>query len=1014
MEPDTEDINRSGSLDSRNDYFEYKIELDKYSEYQVETYENEAGWKYYRIPLGEFTTQVGSPDFARIEYARVWAENIPANSGISIFRIDMIGNDWKPLGIAENDTASFGLTLTKNDEILSVSVVNTEDDYPKYKSPPGVEGLQDRITKVMAKEQSLSMKVENLPPGQTAFSQKTFYDEFNLIHYQYLKLFIHGDENLFEDDSDAEFIMRIGKDDNNYYEFREPVYQGWDSRNEVIIPLSELSNTKLSEEIDDFGYRTKTLEGGKIFRVVGFPTLRQVNRITFGLKNKSTYKYLNTELWLDEVRLSDVEQVKGIAYRASGSIQLADLANINGNIQKTEADFHSINDRFGTAMNTSSRSLTASFDINRLYSAKKIFDIPVTIGYNNTRSVPKYLTGSDILLPTEIPESDSLRKLYEREISERVDKRMSIGFKKVMPSQNWILQNTIDKLSFNFSTTSSSMHDFNTELNETSTKQFALNYGLTFPDKFVKPLFFMKSLPLIGNKLGNLEFHYIPGNLTFSGTANQSDAMSIIRGSTPKPSKTFSVNRSIGTSLTPFNNLSFEVSRIYSNDLRDFNTGDIFKGILMSDSTEVSMNQKFSSNFNPVFFEWLKNSFTYSSTYQLNNNLQYKTTGKAVTLSKNIAGDFSFSITNMLKSFGLNLGPSASGSGGQPQPPEQQRRRSEEGVEKDQEDTGKKSGLRFSLDDIKDFVNKIQDIKINIARTLTSNEVGLSDKPGLDYMLGFKPSTGIPILETAGNQQGSSQETYKISFGTGFSLTKYINVSLNYAKNISESSNGTSKSGTESESVGAFGDKPSAFPNWGIRMNNLEKFFLFKPLFKSLSITSNYTGQKTVTKEGEDFTPTIMAISKSYSPLMQAQVTLFFGLKVTFNLSRTEKLTDNLKVNQASKDVSNSMQISTGFQTSGGFTIPIPLLGKKRFENNINASIAYQRTTTIGSKKKQNGEWTIDQETRDWSFKPNITYSFSSKINGSIQFDIGKNYNKLSGERKRVEGSISVNIIIAG
>jgi len=996
-EPDTEDINKNGSLDTRNDYYEYVISLHEFTGYEVETYENISGWKYYRIPLSEFARKVGEPDFARVEYARVWVDHMPEKSQISIYKIDLVGNDWKELGIAKNDSASLSFKVEKDEDLMAVGVVNTEDDYPEYKSPPGVEGLQDIVTKVIAKEQSLFLKVTDLPSGQTALCQKSFYDKFDLIHYKYLKLFIHGDENLFGDTTNVEFIMRLGRDDRNYYEIRKPVYTGWDKRNEVILDLAELSKTKLSGKLDEYGNSIREFEDGSMFRVVGNPTLRQINLITFGVKNKSTYNPLSTTLWMDELRVSEVEQIKGIAFRASADLQLADLASFHASLQRNDADFHTVNERFGSGKNTTSGSISGNISLHRLYSAKNIFNIPLSFAYNKSTSIPKYMTGSDILLSKNVPDS-----VYNLELSERVDKRMSISFSKSTESDNWLLKYTLDKISVGYNFTKSEMHDYNTEYQDQSSTNMSFSYGLSLPDKSISPFFFVKGIPLIGNKIGNIKFHYLPKNFNFSVGAKESESFSKLRGGIPKESRTFNVNRSVSTSFNPFQDLSVSFSRSYNNDLRNFEKTEIIQGILNSDSTETQMSQNFNTSFKPKIFDWLQNTFSYDAKYQLNNNIQYKSSGKNTSISRNMTGDFSINMQDLFSSLGLDLSST-------PQPG----RTPSQAKEKDEEK--KEGGFKISLGSIKSFINSIRDIKINIGKTLTSNEVGLEDKPGFSYQFGFKKETGIDKLETAGNQQARLQATDKISFSTGFNLSRYISVSLNYSKNSTENMSGTTRNGSTNKTVVAISDKDMAFPNWNINWRNMEDFPLFSLLFKSMTLTHGYKGQKTISLEGEGLEPRSEQIQSNFSPLAQINCTLFFGMKLNISYSLSEKINKNLIIDTESKDKTSNIKISTGFQKSGGFSIPLPFLKNKKLKNTINGSITFTQTSSTGYKTNPNtGELTKDVEQSNWNFTPSISYSFTNKINGGIQFKIGKQHNNRVGDRKLVEGSITLNIVISG
>ncbi len=363
--PDSEDMNGNTALDVNNEYFAFSFSLERDSPdtaliagaaIDKETGEDK-GWRMYRIPLDAPSPTLqkqGSPDITRIEYLRMWVDGFKEAGPhfIWVAEINLVGSEWKEMGVAtELDPENYKSTT---DSVVTVSVVNTHDN-PDYSAPAGVTGEVDRITRVIAREQALVMNIENLQPGDNGIIQKVFYEKQDYIPYNTLKMYTFGYDprglHISKDTSRVEFFLRFGADQNNYYEIRQPVYEGWDKRNDIEIDLVGLSAIKLMAEYQDTtGYRKgffKELGGGKSYFIKGIPALTNIKMLIAGVRNRDPHEPFTGQVYMNELRLSNVKKDKGMAYRARVEMNWAGLVNFNGEIEKQDADFHNVATRFG-------------------------------------------------------------------------------------------------------------------------------------------------------------------------------------------------------------------------------------------------------------------------------------------------------------------------------------------------------------------------------------------------------------------------------------------------------------------------------------------------------------------------------------------------------------------------------------------------------------------------------------------------------------------------------------------
>ncbi len=479
---DQEDVNNSGTLDLQNSYFEYVIPIDSSSVRKQKFIAGggNKGWYQFVIPLSEFTSSQGVPSLTNIQYARIWFKGMQRETVIKIADMNLVGNQW--------------VKLDKTDTTYTVGVVSIEENPNVYESPVPGNVLRQRDQSqtdqnVLSNEQSMSLEVRKLLPGQTKYVQKSFATRpLDLINYKILKLFVDGDPSFKYYSTtryDASMVVRIGYDTANFYEYRAPIHpdvrpgQPWNPFNEVSINLAEM--TAIKQSIDS----TKSITyidvpngpPGSKYGIRGNPSIRNVNNIYLGVANSNAGPIVTTPLtgsvWFNEMRVLKTNDNAGYAYTVGAKITVADLAAIDISYSKTDPNFHALEDRFGSLSNTNSWQISGTFNAHKIINAllsrylslkfKNFLNMPISFSHQEDYDKPQYLPNTDVSLETAM---QSIREKYtdpalgnyyadQLAISTQtltVTNRFSIsGFKVNLPGDNFFVQQMVNKIEVSFS-----------------------------------------------------------------------------------------------------------------------------------------------------------------------------------------------------------------------------------------------------------------------------------------------------------------------------------------------------------------------------------------------------------------------------------------------------------------------------------------------------------------------------------------------------------------------------------
>ncbi len=1033
--PDTEDLNGNGDVDLRNDYFEYTFSLrsDHPDTAFISGSSGSYGWRQYRIPLNApepTKTVIGSPNFSQIEYIRIWMdgfEKIDRNSyyTIQIAEVNLVGSEWKEMGIASPEfPEEYEIT---QDSVIAVTVINTHDN-PEYAAglaPPGVQGVVDRVTQVQQREQSLVIKVNNLNPGYNGTIIKTFYEAQDYINYNTLKMFVYGKDDfgqhITNDSTRIEFFLRLGADKNNYYEIRRPVFPGW-TKNNIEIDLVKLSQVKytgtlVEDENSTVTVRVDTIDGHFI-TVKGNPALRNIRQLVMGVKNLGQDELGDKandlmpfvgQVWVNELRLSNVKKDKGMAYRAKMDFSLADLARFSGEMEKKDADFHDIQTRFGDGNNKLSGRFTTSFNVDKFLPSQLGIALPVSINYSRSESTPKYIPGTDVQISDSLPDS-TIEKTQT--ISEQ--RGMSVSFRINSRSQNFVVKHLLSKFSANYSQNLGHSRSSTTKAADTKNESGSMNWGVNFSNNnYIRPFSWLGKGRLV-TRIAEMKLYYTPRTINTKISGTRSKNNTLLRSGIETENSSFNVSRNVSGTMDVTESVQVDISRSYVNDLRDVDTDTLkeqlkqFKMGLLT-----SVDQNFGVKYRPQLFSWMTSNFSYSTTYKFNFNRQQSVRPRSATQSINYMASGSVKLGTLFSSI---YRPSRGG-----QRRSTSRRQAPGAKSKQSQQTDNNSGGGFSVLGIfSGFFNIFDPFSISYSERTQMSAYDLAGVPTTAFQFGFSKDTGVPseIYEgnTSGKKNSESQST-SLQVSSGFSLSRNVKLSLKYDNSASENSSSTTTSGQTSESWLKFGEDVSMpFPDWTVRVSGMEKLPFLNKYMSRVSFDHNYSGKisgnydvdagvKTPTKEATDI---------SFRPLIGLTFSWKNGISMAVKYNSTERTTYTLKGGSGGqKNTSTDLSISARYTKRGNFRIPLPFFNK-RLKNSVDISLTFNMGDNITYKNRKDEDFVVTSETSKWFLKPNMSYSFSDRVKGGAYFEIGKTSNKLVGDSSYKELGIDVNIAIRG
>jgi len=574
-----------------------------------------AGWRLYRIPFRTDTIMQGTPNLRQVQALRITIvapEEGPAGTPqpqvfFALSRLQLVGASW----LKRADTPIRGIggeTGVPGGQVVA-SFVGTQDRDLGYTSPPGVtneaanQGANLSLTSTQINEQSLRLLASGLEKGEhaEAYDRYTTEGDKNLLRYREVRVWARG-RGPGWDDGDLEFYLKLGKDENNFYMYHTPVRtSSWDP--EVVAQFqpwlvlrSRIEANWLRGDppqiyagcpdtsIVPFDSSYVMCDGPYIVHIhdpaTAPPNLAAVEEIVAGMLRVNDRTYIDqAELWVDDIRVSNVVQDVGMAAAMDMSVTASNLADITLDVTQKDANFQQLGSdpSYSTDVGT---NLSGTFHLERLVPQNWGLVIPLAFAYTSTTSAPFYVQGTDILAD-EIP---GLRTPAS------TGRTMTLGIRRVKRATGFLGRYLLDPVAVSLNYVNGDSRSTLSSASAT-TFSYSLSYAVVpgalrvpFVPKFLAGLVhhlpgFLQRAPLLKDA-DDAQVRLNPSQITFSSTyagAQSSQLNFPVAVREPSDaailpstydSRTWRNNGSL--QLSPFSNVSLLIGETSVRDLRDY------------------------------------------------------------------------------------------------------------------------------------------------------------------------------------------------------------------------------------------------------------------------------------------------------------------------------------------------------------------------------------------------------------------------------------------------------------
>lgn len=970
-QPDGEQLSRVSSEDD-NAYFSFALPLssDLSNEFMVPG-SGRNGWFTYQIPVrdpGVLDTlsdgQVAS--WATVTHIRVWFENDNVGAAAdSLLTMDSIWiADWGFIQSSWHDT----LLTDVSDDGSDFYIASVSEDDGTFTPPPSVDAYIDPLTNIAETQRGLALKFDGLTTGSEGIARKDLLTTESYSGYRRMEMFVHGDTGIERSDS-VMFYFRIGLDSLNFYEYRTFIDSGWADGNNVNIVFDEITALKDAADRALSNRRGYLEDSSSVYRVIGRPNINEIRFISASVENLGSQP-VSGEVWIDELRVSDVRKDVGTAARVVVSGSLADLITYNFSYEHRDAFFRGLSqatrggsrNNLGSGQETNTLSFGGTFNLSKMLPRSWSARLPITFGYAESETIPLLRTNSDVVLPEAIREA-------EKSTSRSTKVSLSESFSK--KGSSLLFNALLNRQKINFS------YNRSRKKQVTNPYIFAENYNVRaeFNMGIVKPpsvsvFSWARSIPLL-KKAKASSLSLFPTKWRWSATFNRNLQVKddVDYNRTSSFSRTF--DGRMETAYRPFSTMSFDFSMATKRDLTDASLVNLsFRNPKLG--LENNYNQALRTSYDPKLFSFLTSAFAYSVSYTDNYDRSSGTRTTSLTRNWSVGGDFRHKTLLGSKTKTRKRGKNTRGTvrGGV---------RDEDAVDK-----GPGSPIYEPiLDGLRFLTGWLQSVRYKYAQGFNRSIPGVAEKLPWKYRLGFDNLGEFPVVSSTRNP--SSGESVNYEFSSGFSVLGGITTTIGFKEGVSRNLATVGTDRTETINT--------SWPELTLQIRK----FTHLPLIKKqvnwfIGVFSPRTGYSRQAKEvrNVDRDGTInRSETINRNPIISLNLKIFRRLSVSgaYNVARTidEKFNrSTFQIDTKTRSSKKTLALSTKYAFSAPSGLSIPLLGKLKFKSMVSIDFNVQYASNMVETSKKGGDFVPFTNTSSFSASPVLSYSFSTKIRGGV------------------------------
>lgn len=669
--PDVEDINRDQTMNTVESYYEYKVSLNRndlivgqnfivdQKETQV-TLDNgqvqTARWYQFRIPIRGGTPINNISDLNSIRFIRMFITRAKMPLVLRFGELDLVRGDWRRYTRTLDPAVNPDQELTQTElNDFEVGVVNIEQNEGRYVLPPGIirERLQGSTTVQQQNEQSVSLKVNNLPQNKIRAIYKNI--SVDLRRYKELKMFLHAEPIMVGGVSDDEMtaIIRLGTDLNdNFYQLEIPLkispngslapLDVWPEANNLNAMLEQLGKLKLDRDVANAPINELYPAAGGdpsqlVLRVKGNPTLAQIRTIMLGVRNNANLDK-SAEIWFNELRASGFDNEGGWAAVVSADANFADVANVSMTGRMQTVGFGNVEDRVSQRSLDESKQydISTSINLGKMMPKKWGIELPMNYSIGEQFIDPKFDPQYQDVELKDV-EAANLNTGTPRgtDVARDYTKRRSISFINVKKRRNPESSKKpkfydVENLTVSYAFNEEVHRDYNIERAVNKNVVASASYNFNFKPKFFEPF---KKTKLLRSRylklIKDINFNPIPKNIAINSrinrTFNEQQSRNLVAGLSPQPKLTqrrflFDWDYTIGFDFTKSLNVTFNATNSFIYDAfgsnEDLEIFDNFFNVGRPTNYHQKLNATYKLPINKIpYLNFVTADYSYSADF---------------------------------------------------------------------------------------------------------------------------------------------------------------------------------------------------------------------------------------------------------------------------------------------------------------------------------------------------------------------------------------------------------------